>query len=136
MPQHPDRNRGHDRGRQGTDPVNELGVTWGRRIGTTSLGGMAIWGCVPATVCRGRSGFAWHLGIIVSTRLAARLRALESDGQANILSQPSILTADNLGAMIDPSDTFYIRTLDERVATVTPVTVGTSLRVTPRIYRR
>lgn len=72
------------------------------------------------------------LGISVSTRLAARLRALESDGQANILSQPSILTADNLGAMIDLSDTFYIRTLGERVATVTPVTVGTSLRVTPR----
>ncbi len=60
------------------------------------------------------------------------MRALESDGQANILSQPSILTADNLGAMIDLSDTFYIRTLGERVATVTPVTVGTSLRVTPR----
>ncbi|CCN04998.1 putative type III secretion protein [Bordetella bronchiseptica Bbr77] len=118
-----------------TDLVNELGVTWGAQIGTTSLGygdlglrpgnGLPVDGAA-ADLAPGT------LGISVSTRLAARLRALESDGQANILSQPSILTADNLGAMIDLSDTFYIRTLGERVATVTPVTVGTSLRVTPR----
>ena len=57
---------------------------------------------------------------------------MQSRGAANILSQPSILTADNLGAMIDLSETFYISLRGERVATVTPVTVGTSLRVTPR----
>lgn len=34
--------------------------------------------------------------------------------------------------MIDLSETFYISLRGEAVATVTPVTVGTSLRVTPR----
>ena len=47
------------------------------------------------------------LGLSLGTSLAARVRALQSRGAANILSQPSILTADNLGAMIDPSETFY-----------------------------
>src|SRR5690606_6231868 len=50
------------------------------------------------------------LGLSISNVLAARLHALETKGAANILSQPSILTADNMGALIDLSDTFYIQT--------------------------
>jgi type III secretion protein C len=38
-----------------------------------------------------------------------------------------------MGALIDVSDTFYVQTTGERVATVTPIAVGTTLRVTPRI---
>ena len=117
-----------------SDLVSELGVTWGARAGTTSFGygnmGLGPSGGLPL-----ESGAALSpgtIGISVGNTLAARLRALQTKGQANILSQPSILTADNLGAMIDLSDTFYIQTRGERVATVTPVTVGTSLRVTPR----
>ncbi len=117
-----------------SDLVSELGVTWGARAGSTSFGygnlGLGPSGGLPL-----ESGAALSpgtIGISVGNSLAARLRALQTKGQANILSQPSILTADNLGAMIDLSDTFYIQTRGERVATVTPVTVGTSLRVTPR----
>ena len=49
------------------------------------------------------------------------------------MSRPSILTMDNLGALIDLSDTFYIQSIGERVSSVVPVSVGVSLRVTPRI---
>jgi type III secretion protein C len=62
-----------------------------------------------------------------------RIQALESKGDARIVSRPSILTLDNLGALIDLSETFYIQSTGERVATVTPVTVGVTLRVTPHI---
>ncbi len=117
-----------------SDLVSELGVTWGARAGSTTFGygnlGLSPSGGLPL-----ESGAALSpgtIGVSVGNTLAARLRALQTKGQANILSQPSILTADNLGAMIDLSDTFYIQTRGERVATVTPVTVGTSLRVTPR----
>ncbi|WP_180180290.1 type III secretion system outer membrane ring subunit SctC, partial [Achromobacter insuavis] len=117
-----------------SDLVSELGVTWGARAGSTTFGygnlGLGPSGGLPL-----ESGAALSpgtIGVSVGNTLAARLRALQTKGQANILSQPSILTADNLGAMIDLSDTFYIQTRGERVATVTPVTVGTSLRVTPR----
>lgn len=117
-----------------SDNVSELGVSWGARAGTTSFGygdlslspsgGLPVDGAASLT--------PGTFGLSVSNVLAARLHALETKGAANILSQPSILTADNMGALIDLSDTFYIQTTGERVATVTPITVGTSLRVTPR----
>jgi len=117
-----------------SDLVNELGVTWGANAGTTSFGygdlSLAPSGGLPID---GGVGLApGTIGVSVGSVLAARLHALETKGQASILSRPSILTADNMGALIDLSDTFYIQTRGERVATVTPVTVGTSLRVTPR----
>src|SRR5690606_19466896 len=117
-----------------SDLVNELGVTWGANAGTTSVGygdlNLATSGGLP--IDSGTGLTPGTLGVSVGSVLAARLHALETKGQAHILSQPSILTADNMGALIDLSDTFYIQTTGERVATVTPVTVGTSLRVTPR----
>jgi len=58
---------------------------------------------------------------------------LQTDGDANIQSRPSVLTTDNTGALLDLSETFYIRLQGERVASVTPVTAGTTLRVTPRV---
>lgn len=117
-----------------SDNVSELGVTWGAQAGKTTFGysdfSLGTSNGLPldsaASLAPGTLGFS------VSNVLAARLHALETQGAANILSQPSILTADNMGALIDLSDTFYIQTTGERVATVTPVTVGTSLRVTPR----
>ena len=119
-----------------SDNVSELGVTWGARAGTTSFGygdfnlstsdGLPLGGTPAGTLSPGT------FALSVSNVLAARLHALETKGAANILSQPSILTADNMGALIDLSDTFFIQTTGERVAEVTPVTVGTSLRVTPR----
>ena len=74
-----------------------------------------------------------YSGLGTIADVLARIRLLESKGAARIVSRPSILTQDNMGAMIDLSDTFYIQTVGERVAEVQPVTVGISLRVVPRI---
>jgi len=63
----------------------------------------------------------------------ARIRALESAGDAKTLASPSILTTDNLGAFLDLTQTFYSRVEGERVANLIPVTAGTTLRVTPHI---
>ncbi|NIU62039.1 MAG: EscC/YscC/HrcC family type III secretion system outer membrane ring protein, partial [Pseudomonas stutzeri] len=62
-----------------------------------------------------------YSGLGTIADVLARIRLLESKGAARIVSRPSILTQDNMGAMIDLSDTFYIQT------------VGISLRVVPRI---
>ena len=67
--------------------------------------------------------------------LMARIQALEGNGDARIVSRPSVLTLDNLGALIDLSETFYIQTSGERVANVVPISVGVTLRVTPHIDR-
>lgn len=66
----------------------------------------------------------------------SRLRLLEQQGDASIQSRPSILTTENLGAVIDLSETFYIQTSSERSTLVTPVTAGITLRVTPRIVQQ
>ncbi len=117
-----------------SDNVSELGVTWGARAGSSTFGysdfSLNPSGGLPLD--NGAPLSPGTIGLSVSNVLAARLHALETKGAANILSQPSILTADNMGALIDLSDTFYIQSTGERVATVTPITVGTSLRVTPR----
>lgn len=117
-----------------SDNVSELGVTWGAKAGNATFG-YSDFGLSPSNglpLDSGASLSPGTLGLSITNVLAARLHALETKGAANILSQPSILTADNMGALIDLSDTFYIQTTGERVATVTPITVGTSLRVTPR----
>lgn len=117
-----------------SDLISELGVSWGALVGDTSLGygnlALAPNGTLPIDSAAGVS--PGTIGLSVGSTLALRLRALQTKGQASILSQPSILTTDNMGALIDVSDTFYVQTRGEKVATVTPITAGTSLRVTPR----
>lgn len=59
------------------------------------------------------------------------LKALESEGDASIIANTSILTLDNQPAVIDLSETVYIRSVGERVIDVQPVTAGTLLNVIP-----
>lgn len=117
-----------------TSLVNQLGVTWGAQSGDASLGygNLALSPSQGLPVSSGASLSPGTLGVSVGNFLVARLNALQASGQAHILSQPSILTVDNMGAVIDLSTTFYIQSVGQNVATVTPETVGTSLRVTPR----
>jgi type III secretion protein C len=116
--------------------VRSLGVNWGVLNGDTSIGygDLSLAPNPSRTLPIDSAGgiAAGTIGLSVGSSLAARINALQKEGQASILSQPSILTTDNMGAIIDLSDTFYVQTTGERVATVTPITAGTSLRVTPR----
>ena len=66
-------------------------------------------------------------------RFFGELRLLEGKGQANIVANTSILTLENQPALIDLSSTFYIRNIGENVASVTPVTTGTLLNITPQL---
>lgn len=65
-------------------------------------------------------------------RFFADIQALEGEGTASIIANPSIMTLENQPAVIDFSDTAFIRAVGERVADIQAVTAGTSLRVTPR----
>jgi type III secretion protein C len=63
----------------------------------------------------------------------ARLQMLESKGDARTLAKPRVLTLENLTAVLDMSQTVFLKATGERVANITQVTAGTLLRVTPRI---
>ncbi|SEK10056.1 MULTISPECIES: type III secretion system outer membrane ring subunit SctC [unclassified Variovorax] len=122
--------------------LDELGIAWGGRTGGTTAG----FGNLAASTSGNeitlgavsRSATVNPTSLVVSAGnfLVTRIRALEGMGEASIQSRPSILTVDHIGALLDLSETFYIRTTGERVATVTPVTVGTTLRVTPHYIER
>jgi type III secretion protein C len=116
--------------------VAELGIDWGARAGGVAGGfgrpdaepdsvtGRIIFGrdVSPTTVIPNAGNF-----------LMARVRILEGKGSARVVSRPSVLTVDNLGALIDLSETLYVQSIGERVATVVPISVGTTLKVTPHI---
>lgn len=121
-----------------SDRARELGINWSSRRGDTAAGFGVIGAPAAGTlsVVRGPSGGSFNSGTLAfdaGNHLIAQIRLLETQGDARIQSRPSVLTTDNIGALLDLSETFYIRVQGERVATVTPVTAGTTLRVTPRL---
>lgn len=65
----------------------------------------------------------------------ARLSLMEREGQARVVAKPSVITLENLVAVLDLSQTVYLRATGERVATIEPVTAGMLLRVTPRVVK-
>ncbi len=75
---------------------------------------------------------------IVSSALGsfnARLQFLADEGRAKIVSRPSILTLDNIEAILDNSSTFYVSVASNEDSELFPVTSGTVVQVTPRIVR-
>ncbi len=116
--------------------VADLGIDWGARAGNVAGGfgrpnlppddvtGTIVFGknVNPTTVIPNAGNF-----------LMTRIRMLEGRGSARVVSRPSVLTVDNLGALIDLSETFYVQSVGERVANVVPISVGTTLKVTPHI---
>lgn len=65
-------------------------------------------------------------------RFFAQIQALEGEGNASIVANPSVLTLENQPAVIDLSDTAFITATGERVVDIEPITAGTSLQVVPR----
>ncbi len=117
-----------------SDRAQELGINWALQADGVTVG----LGPTSAQPQRGTIGL--QLGSLSSTlsalegsRLLSQIRVLESRGEARIQSRPSVLTLDNLDALLDLSETFYVRVMGERFASVSPVSAGTSLRVTPRL---
>ncbi|WP_110949824.1 type III secretion system outer membrane ring subunit SctC [Pseudomonas bohemica] len=65
-------------------------------------------------------------------KFSADLHALEGNGAASVIGNPSILTLENQPAVIDFSRTEFLTATSERVADIQPITAGTSLQVIPR----
>jgi len=78
------------------------------------------------------AGTSSTLFIQNASKFSAELHALEGKGSASVIGNPSILTLENQPAVIDFSRTEYLTATSERVATIEPITAGTSLQVIPR----
>ena len=101
--------------------MRELGVNWGFRNGNFQAGVNNI---APGT--------SSQLSINNRDGFFAAVRALEQRGLATLVSNPSVLTLENQPAVIDFNRTQYL-TAGNEIATIMPITVGTSFQVVPRV---
>jgi type III secretion protein C len=80
-------------------------------------------------------------GMFVSTVLGnganfiSRINALASDGNARVVSRPQLVTLSNVEAQFDSNQTFYVRVAGREEVDLFNVSAGTSLRVTPNVFR-
>ena len=70
---------------------------------------------------------------VTSGKLMAKVNLLSESGNAKVLARPSVLTLDNMEAVLDNSQTFYVKVAGQESAELFPVTYGSVLKVTPRI---
>jgi type III secretion protein C len=111
-----------------TDRLQELGVNWSWNNARQEL---AFSGTVPTS---GPGGVASAvLGSLA--QFQAHIRALQSEGAARVVSSPQVVTLSNVEAIFDDTSTFYVRVAGAYEVDLFDVTVGTSLRVTPHVFR-
>lgn len=116
--------------------LEELGIDWSANARRVNVGfGDASLPTASGILSLGYRSAAAATTVVAdqANALLARIRLLETTGDAYVAGKPSILTSDNLSALIDLSQTFYAKVTGERVANLTPVTVGVMLKVSPRI---
>lgn len=107
--------------------LNQLGIDWG---GTIPFGGGKF---AFDSAANNRAGSGFSTVISDTSGFMVRLSALEQSSQAYVLSQPSVVTLNNVQAIMDKNITFYTRLESEKVAKLESVTAGSLLRVTPRL---
>ncbi|GLQ99600.1 EscC/YscC/HrcC family type III secretion system outer membrane ring protein [Dyella mobilis] len=100
----------------------DLALTSSRLSGNTNgslvdLGGASFQGVIGSSI----------------THLTTRLNALEKRGKAKILSQPKIVTLDNIEALIGNQSTAYARVAGAYSTNLYPITAGLQVKVTPQV---
>ncbi len=116
--------------------ISDLGINWQANKGRDSIG----YGETPAAEgAAGTFGLSLGLGALGSSVIAdargllARIQFLETKGESRIVSRPSVLTMDNLEAVIDASEKFFVRIQGFQDTSLYPVETGTTMRVTPHV---
>jgi type III secretion protein C len=111
-----------------TDKARELGINWrwandGREASFS--------GAVPTT---GAGGVA---SVVLGSlgQFFARIRALQTEGAARIVSSPQVVTLSNVEAIFDNTSTFFVRVAGREQVDLFNVSAGTTLRVTPHVFR-
>ncbi|MCL9783831.1 EscC/YscC/HrcC family type III secretion system outer membrane ring protein [Vibrio sp. S4M6] len=106
--------------------INNLGIDWSAsaKIG----GGRVDFNSGTSTADGGFSTLVNDTGSFL-----VKLSALEQDSKAKVLSRPSVVTLNNVQAVLDKNVTFYTKVSGEKVANLESVTSGSLLRVTPRL---
>lgn len=122
--------------------TRELGVSWDvaapRRGGSGwgAQGGANVGTGDTAVDFASNQGYGLNMTTIYRNGLdvfMAKVRALEDDGDASVLSRPAVLTMDNIQASLEVTNTYYISVAGQEEVDLFDVTYGTILRVTPHV---
>jgi len=106
-------------------------LTWGGtgseagQIGSTDTSGN------PLTPLGGM--FTAAIGNSARNYLLARVTALATNGSANFVARPKVMTLDNTEAVLENLSEFYVRVDGFQDAGLFSITAGTAVRVTPLI---
>jgi type III secretion protein C len=111
-----------------TDRARELGINW--RWNNDGREG-SFSGAVPTT---GPGGVA---SVVLGSlnQFFARIRALQQEGAARVVSSPQVVTLSNVEAVFDNTSTFFVRVAGREEVDLFNVSAGTSLRVMPHVFR-
>ncbi|MHC8403427.1 EscC/YscC/HrcC family type III secretion system outer membrane ring protein [Pseudomonas sp. MDT1-17] len=106
--------------------LGALGVDWS---GAANLGGAGV------SFNTGSELGAGNFSTVISNtgNFMLRLSALEQNAKARVLSRPSVVTLNNMQAVLDRNITFYTKLVAENVAKLESISTGSLLRVTPRV---
>lgn len=112
--------------------LEDLGVDWqlGFDQGSTNIG-IGV-GNPTSTVLRNGLSFATAITGDPFSFLS-RIRALEDTGDARVLSRPTILTFDNVEALFDQSESFFVRLEGQDEVDLVEVQAGLLVKVTPHL---
>jgi type III secretion protein C len=125
-----------------TDKMQELGMNWrwqnnssdqvlfGSGNSTTDAALNLFEEITPS----GRGGFISFV-IGDNAKFIGRIRALEEEKAAKIVSRPHVLTLSNVEAIFNTNSTFHIRVAGREEVDLYNISVGTSLRVTPHVFK-
>jgi len=123
------------------DKQRELGVNWRAQGSDAQVllgdGTAADTLLQPGQIIapQGRGGV---LSLVLgdSTEFFARVRALEEEGAARIVSKPHVITLSNVEAVLGATTEFFVRVEGNDEVDLFNVPVGTVLRVTPHVYEQ
>jgi type III secretion protein C len=104
--------------------LSQLGIDWSA---TAHIGG----GAVSFNSTGDASDFSTVVGNIGT--FMVRVNALQQASQAKVRSRPSVLTLDNMEAVLDKNVTFYTKITADKVASLNTIATGSLLRVTPHL---
>ncbi|QAU24835.1 EscC/YscC/HrcC family type III secretion system outer membrane ring protein [Dyella sp. M7H15-1] len=106
--------------------IQALGVNWS---GSTRIGG----GQVSFNSGGGLDSDSFSSVVSNSSGFMARINALAEQSKATIVSRPSVVTLDNVQAILDRNITFYTKLSSKENTQLASVAAGSLMRVTPRL---
>jgi len=123
-----------------TDRLRELGVNWRAQgndfealVGQGNVtSDQSLQSQLDGSSAFGRGGIV-SLVLGDESEFISRVRALETQGAARIVSKPHVITLSNLEALLDTTSTFFVRVAGQEEVDLFNVSVGTTLRVTPHV---